>query len=511
MALQVPGASRILNAIAKHLEVPPSLYDDATARYRTVGAWLSEGEHLARFKPDLFAQGSFALGTANRPSSEDDYDIDAACVLHDVAQELTPAILKELIGDRLKEHDTYRHMLDPPEGGRRCWTIRYADSARFHLDIVPAVPDDNQAALVQLVPQSIAQHALKITDRDLLMSGQWTRTNPRGYAAWFRSRMDVVLEKIRRDAGVRLQKSIADVPEFEVRTPLQRAVQLLKCHRDARYAGRDDRPASIIITTLAALAYQNDEDLGAALVDGALALRGQIKTEANGYAVRNPTDPRENFADRWRGDGRRQAAFFEWLASVEDFASKLSAATTLERLGYVLVEAFGRRIVGPALASFDDELKKSEGRSSTPMTEIVKRARPDQFDVPHRALPPWPQGIESGASLQGYYRRNDRDGWHEFTNGGPPLPRGLELSFAGKTNAPRPFDVFWQVVNTGEDARRADGLRGEFERAEIAGSGGLSFDKIEATEYAGRHSIQFFVVKDGVRVAQSPPFVVNIA
>jgi hypothetical protein len=53
----------------------------------------------------------------------------------------------------------------------------------------------------------------------------------------------------------------------------------------------------------------------------------------------------------------------------------------------------------------------------------------------------------------------------------------------------------------------ANGLRGEIEQKEVE-EGGLI--KKEETQYTGTHSIECFVVKDGVVVAKSGQFVVNI-
>lgn len=54
-----------------------------------------------------------------------------------------------------------------------------------------------------------------------------------------------------------LAESVRAVPKYQSnKTPLQRAVQILKRHRDIMFAGDEDKPVSIIITTLAAKAYQ---------------------------------------------------------------------------------------------------------------------------------------------------------------------------------------------------------------------------------------------------------------
>ena len=61
------------------------------------------------------------------------------------------------------------HQMDPPEEGRRCWTLHYAESAQFHLDTLPAIPDGERKRL--LLKQSSlstdwSETAVAITDRN---------------------------------------------------------------------------------------------------------------------------------------------------------------------------------------------------------------------------------------------------------------------------------------------------------------------------------------------------------
>ena len=63
-----------------------------------------------------------------------------------------------------------------------------------------------------------------------------------------------------------LAESVRAVPKYQSnKTPLQRAVQILKRHRDIMFAGDEDKPVSIIITTLAAKAYQGEGSITEAL------------------------------------------------------------------------------------------------------------------------------------------------------------------------------------------------------------------------------------------------------
>ena len=145
----------ILRDVADELDVPPSKYREAKDHYDAVGTWLGKDDsELAPFDPVIYPQGSFALGTAVRPLGDDDYDVDAVCLLQMDEAEVTQQTLKAMIGRRLKHPDSrYRNMLDPRDGGRRCWTIKYADASKFHLDVLPAIPDDYRWLLGLGVPE----------------------------------------------------------------------------------------------------------------------------------------------------------------------------------------------------------------------------------------------------------------------------------------------------------------------------------------------------------------------
>src|SRR5678815_2328445 len=122
----------ILRDLAGEIDVSPSRYQEAKQHYQAVGEWLGgDGSELARFKPSIYVQGSFALGTAVRPLGDDEYDVDAVCLLQISPNSVTQQGLKKMVGDRLKHPASrYRAMIEPPEGGRKCWTIRYADGTR---------------------------------------------------------------------------------------------------------------------------------------------------------------------------------------------------------------------------------------------------------------------------------------------------------------------------------------------------------------------------------------------
>ena len=82
---------RILEAIAKTIDIPDSAYDAAGRRYRDLGVWFAHpGSFCAGFDPHIYAQGSFRLGTVNRPLGDDEaYDLDLACKLRQGVSKIT--------------------------------------------------------------------------------------------------------------------------------------------------------------------------------------------------------------------------------------------------------------------------------------------------------------------------------------------------------------------------------------------------------------------------------------
>jgi hypothetical protein len=492
--VQIRTASDAYARLAAELEVPATRYEEAERAYRAIGEWLdAEDSPLHGYCPRIYVQGSFALGTAIKPIGDGEYDVDAVCLLEAPPPNITQQLLKKYVGDRLSAHGKYEEMLEPRSGGRRCWTVKYAESARFHLDILPAIPDENAAGQA-LVPEDWAKHAIKITDRELWEdpSADWPRSNPKGYLAWFKARQRVRLDEER----TRMAKSanVEIVPDDRLRTPLHRVIQLLKRHRDEKYIDDPDRPISIIITTLAARCYENEADLAVALANLVPKMKAAIEYRAGVPWVANPVHPEENFADKWAETPRKEALFLEWLDSVEkDHMAVLRALTRSdgEEIRKSLNEAFGQRVVTAALASSD---------LVAPVAVPGRSPRRELLAATHRQALRWPLDVSCKVELS---CTATRDGFRRGAlRSDGPVPPQTSLDFQATTNARAPFEVFWQVVNTGPQAKGLGKLRGGFERGELGHH--------ETAQYIGTHWIQCFLVRDGRCIGKSAEFVVDI-
>jgi len=360
--------SNILEKLSEALDITPTQHESAVEKYEAVGKWLAkEDSSLKEFNPAIYPQGSFALGTVTKPASgEDQYDIDLVCLLQLSTKEYTQKQLKEMVGNRLAEHGTYKKMLD--EEGRRCWTLKYAESTRFHMDILPSAPDNYQWLIRKGVPPEWAEHAICITDNKAFdydkLSPYWHKSNPKGYAMWFKERMKV---QFKRQVGIFAQKhqmNVEEVQEYQIKTPLQRAIQLLKRHRDIMFGDDENRPISIIITTLAAKAYKQynqQENLYDVLIELIDEMPKYIEDkQVNGKTVKwvgNPVNPLENFADKWERNSKKQKSFYRWLSQVRIDLQNALKKEGLNHIAAQLKLSFGEKDVNKVINAIGEEMK----------------------------------------------------------------------------------------------------------------------------------------------------------
>ena len=363
MTQRITELSSLLNNIGEVLDIPESKYIEAKDRYNAVSNWLSADEsELKQYSPEIYPQGSFRLGTVIKPLDREEYDVDLVCFLSNISSsDIAQSELKKNVGDRLKVNGTYKKILLPE--GRRCWTLDYANE--FHMDILPSIANFDLRA-----KGGYYRHAILITDQEKIREGgfEWLGSNPKGYAEWFAKCQEKIFKKSRLALMEAAQlKDIEDIPEYRVRTPLQRTIQLLKRHRDIYFKEKNHKPISMIVTTLAAQSYVDSEEsyLYQALYDILQSMPNYIQRKSGKYYIGNPVNEGENFADKWNESPLLAKSFYEWhRVLVADFIdSKIieknisESANLLQRnLGEdVIRKAYGKtkspdiRITGPAV------------------------------------------------------------------------------------------------------------------------------------------------------------------
>lgn len=344
--------SEIFEELARLLDVTDTEFEIITKSYQAVGHYLAEGTSpLQAYNPSIHPQGSFMLGTVVRPISDDsDLDIDLVCELSNKPADWTQYDLKQAVGDRLKSSDLYREKLD--DEGKRCWTLLYGDN-KYHLDVLPSLVCDNYREVVTRYfsegsgqnPEDLAIH---ITDNTLedykteTNADKWMISNPFGYAQWFLASAKRAYSEQRTFA---CESKIDPVPKYsKQKYVLQRVVQLLKRHRDKYFDEREDKPISIIVTTLATKAYNNERNLFKALRHIAKTMEDNVEDRGGIKWVPNPVNPTENFADRWPDNQALQNNFYEWTNKLQKDINRLETAKGLPEIRTILNDMFGETI-----------------------------------------------------------------------------------------------------------------------------------------------------------------------
>lgn len=335
--------------IIEKIELPESAYMKAKERYESLGTWLEKSE-CAKYSPHIFPQGSFRLGTAIRPLNDNnEYDLDLSCELRKgiLKSTHTQCELKGMVGREIKAYRNANGVKAPVEEKHRCWRLEYADELSFHMDIVPCIPgaENSRRALYEAMrsagtseqlADNVAKLAVSITDDRAahfsVISDDWYGSNPAGYALWFEDRMSQLRSIFEARA------KIDPVPTFKLKSPLQRAVQLLKRHRDQMFQGFEEaKPISIIITTLAARAYNGEFDVALAMKTILMDMEKYIRNTQP--KVPNPVNPAEDFADRWNmAEGKKldlEGNFYKWLIQARKDFSLLGTADRDFLLGHV--------------------------------------------------------------------------------------------------------------------------------------------------------------------------------
>jgi len=349
--------SEIFHHISESLNISRTDNEEIVNSYKAVGSYLGELEEELNIS--IFPQGSLSLGTIIKPLATDrngEYDVDLVCRITN-GQNLTPKEVKNIIGNRLKQSKLYSEKLDSE--GKRCWTLNYY---KYHMDILPCIP------------YSTSEFDTKIVLTEKIDSGEYVfgLSNPKGFRNWFTNEMLDIFNESREAFSKRNNVDIEEVKLYQVRTPLQKVIQILKRHRDIAFEGEKYRPSSIIITTLAAKAYNGEQDLFIALSNIIYNMEKYIEIDQYGnYNVYNPVDSTENFTDRWRDNPERKDAFFSWLlkAKSDIVDDPVNFIEGLDSLKERLSRNFGQDLVNTSFESYGESISKIKNNNGLGLNE----------------------------------------------------------------------------------------------------------------------------------------------
>jgi hypothetical protein len=487
--------------VATRLSLTPAQYDEIEGHYDALEGILSGGSDPRLAGAHIFVQGSIRARTAILPHPDatgEHAEVDADAVVWLPHADPSAMETYEVVARRLQDGTRTRLPLGRKN---RCLRLRYQDdSPAFHMDVTPARNAAGNGGIH-------GEGYLEVPDCG---TRNWKPSAPTAYADWFATVCDASIT-LAADAFQRIEeralaKATSDpLPDHESYidfNPLRAAVKLLKAHRDTMFLPapvRDLRPISIVLTTLAARAYErivaesvmSPRNPADALIEIVARMPQYIQGSAGRRIVANPVIGAENFAEKWWGaEGMRlEEAFYAWhreaLTAIQLGLWKFQSQ---EALRESIRTAFGPRAVLRSNAGLMTGTVLA--KSVTPSIRAPKeKFIADMFRVnlTHQ-LSIDCEERNAGKLLNRLLQRSRINRW---------LPYGRELQFfVSSCTVPPPYELYWKVRNVGTAAKRRNMERGEIVRDK--GQKRLR----ETTDFSGEHYVEAYIVKNGVCVAQ---------
>ena len=349
---------KMLRKIAKEIEISKTAHEKAVKSYNAVGTFLDN--NIPQYDIKVVPQGSFRLGTVIKPiTDEDEYDIDLVAIINH--KFLNAKELKNIVGNALKSSDRYSEKLVE---GKRFWTIEYSESSKYHMDILPTMMSDTYSTNKELTMTH---------KEDEKSDYEFRQTNPEAYYDWFVERMEEERKRLKEEYAIRNKLEIVDVPEYEIKTTLQVAIQILKRYRDIKFKETPDiKPISIILTTLMAKVYTGKESVYELIEKFSKEYMMHIEKDENGnIIIRNPVNENENFADKWPKYPERRKAFFKFMTELEQdlVTNKILLEGNIREQADFYKKLFGETMVNRAYENIANETRTERGKANIYLKE----------------------------------------------------------------------------------------------------------------------------------------------
>jgi hypothetical protein len=413
------------------------------SRVSAVGNFLSSGSDAIADKfIELIPQGSYAQRTIINPVGiNDEFDADVLLDMSEVDGWDAEDYVEELY-KVFRSNSTYRDMMSRKS---RCVTVNYA--GEFHMDVVPYLTRHEQRY---------------ITNRT---DNVFELTDPEGFNEW--------LDEQNRLSSGRLVK----------------VIRLLKYVRDLK---NNFSVKSVILTVLVggrvsstALLADADhyKDLPTALLNLVVDLNDYLQAHPAMPSIDDPSCPTENFNHRWNQE--QYSNFRAWIATYTEWAKDAYYETDPD-VSYTK----WRKLFGDKFGTYSTAgVKASEAHIGRQGVQDTEQHIGDKFRV---ALNPAYRVKLRGRTVR-------RDGFRTFTlaSWGNKVGKQRKITFEIQSiNVPEPYETWWKVRNTGEEAIAANMIRGQIVRDHGTRR------RTEPTAYRGSHYVEVYVVKNGVVVAQ---------
>ncbi|WP_433786964.1 SMODS domain-containing nucleotidyltransferase [Actinomycetospora sp. CA-101289] len=430
--------------LSQRVNLSQSRINRLDAHVEAVSNFFSRGngEFGSRFV-QVVPQGSYAHGTIINPvSANDEFDAD---ILVEVEENLdwSAADYVQKLYEDFRGSGVYR---DKVHRRSRCVLVDYANE--FHLDAVP---------FVRRVAGAYITH--RHEDRFEL-------TDPEAFNEW--------LDEKNREANGNLVK----------------ALRLLKYLRD--FKNRFDIKSVLLTILVGERVSPVDQlvepgcydDVPSTLRKLCLSLDDYLQQNAQKPHIADPGCPTESYDHRLTHE-----KYANFRDRFHFYAEKIDKAYAEEDPVRSLSQ--WTEIFGEDFRQVDVTVELSQKTALTAATERTEQQIDRDFGFPIR--------IDRNLAFKIRGRVVPRTGFRNYilSRQGNKVLKHMDIDFfVEKCDVPKPYDLYWKVVNRGEEAQDASSLRGE-----IIQDAGLE-RKRESTLYRGRHYVEAFVVKGGFCVAR---------
>lgn len=337
----------LLNRICIKLQLNKTRKERVEESYNALCKFIEKSDgYFGKFENiDFYPQGSYRIQTTVKPKGGDEFDLDFILEIKGEWKNEDPMELLKELYSLFKSNGVYETKV---ELKNRCVRINYEDD--FHIDILPSFA----------AKRSEYDTNIKVPDRE---SKDWTDSNPKGYGEWFNEKGDLVDRTILLEK--RVQASIEELPRdkpYEIISPLNKVVQLIKRHRDVYYKEKDmNGVRSIIITTLCANLYDGDSSEYSSMEKIINGISNLISNENEVLEIYNPVNKDEKFSEKWDNDKKEYLDFCKFILEFKKNLKKINMSEGINQKVVKLEELFGEKIVKESLieqAEYISELRK---------------------------------------------------------------------------------------------------------------------------------------------------------
>lgn len=344
----------LLARIAQELQLDKTRIERMETAYNTLSELLKkDNDFFESLEIEVYAQGSKRIGTTVKPINEGDFDLDTVLHIYDASYNHSPEQIYNALVKSLENDSYYKSIM---EKKKRCVRLNYKSD--FHMDILPAC-----------MPNEYDKENIHIPEKALK---SWSSGNPKGFANWFlKIANSVETSMLRQYSNVLLEAKVETEPlpdELYLKTPLQRAVQLLKRYRDIYFQNKDYPVSSVVITTLVTMLYERESSIFETINNVTRKIKDNYLQSVRGgykFKILNPVNTNEDFTDSWTN--AHYESFYSFIADFYNKWQNLQVSFETGKDDYILL--FGEGVYKKSLneqfktfsKSTNDIFSKSSG------------------------------------------------------------------------------------------------------------------------------------------------------